>query len=272
MIWLFLAFETWKFHIHVLTWLENLPKFWFGVLEDNVLLHTSMWRDFLSFAFINSDFSLYFPHWRGLCSNAQFLLFRKVISSKFLRRLLLLCSNVESSPILSRRWGRFHLCLRWFQSVRSGWILSAHLFAPRSLVPGSIGAGVITLLFLLSVAGSDDLWMMKLSFMSLLANRGNAPRWPENVIVELNIHRLKSIYLFVGLDFFLVYLLTWFKTVLKLKCMVEITLSSTEYLSPFEKAWWQSLRRCWEKKKGQLYIIGWRWSLMTEHLLQQTIK
>lgn len=144
-----------------------------------------MWWNFPSFAFINSDFPLYFPHWRkGLFRNAQFLLVRKVISSKFLGCLLFLRSNFKSRAILSRRWGRFHLCLRWFQDVTSGWILCAHLFAPRTLVPGCVGAGVITLLFLLSVGGSNNLCKMNISFMPLLENRGNATIGPEKVSLK----------------------------------------------------------------------------------------
>lgn len=163
----------------------------------------SVWCDFLSFAFINSDFSLYFPRWReSLCRSAQFLLFREVISSELLRRLLLLCSSGKGRAILSRRWGCFHLCLRWFQSVTSRWILSAHLSAARSLVPGWVGAGVITLLSLLSVGGSNNLYKMKISFMPLLENRGNATIWPEKGIVELNQHGLKGIYVFDELGFF----------------------------------------------------------------------
>lgn len=69
------------------------------------------------------------------------------------------------------------------------------------------------------------------------------------VIVGGDKHTWTEIHLAIC-HLFLHYHSTCFKMLLKLKCMLEITLSSTAYWSPLQNAWWQSLRRCWEGENG----------------------
>lgn len=256
---LFSAFKTLKFHIHSITWLENLPKFQFGVIHSDARLHARVWLEFLSFAFIDSGLSLYFSHRReGLGGDAQFSLSRKVFSHRFLRCLLVICPDINSR-----------------RSVRSGWILS------RRLVPGSTFAGVIALLVLPTVVGScssskrghfwvlsharpftaappmpgNDLCQAEIFFMSLFRLRRNTTRWPGKVTVGGDKHAWTERPLAIC-HLFLRYHCTCFKMLLKLKCMLEITLSSTAYWPPLQNAWWQSLRRCW-KGGGGLKIYYW---------------
>lgn len=69
------------------------------------------------------------------------------------------------------------------------------------------------------------------------------------VIVGGDKHTWTEIHLAIY-HLFLQYHSTCFKMLLRLKYMLEITLSSTPYRSPLQNAWWQSLRRCWEGENG----------------------